>query len=150
MLSVGLVSPQVKKQEGRLSVLHSLISGSRVSNARMWVILCELDASEVDHCREAGCPRCGGVLDVANYPRKLLHSTVDLPQQQNAGVGSQTATRKVGLRPARQYPRRVGLQSFGRIHSGPLENAPRTYSWVDIPKSDRALPNPVQGLHEIS
>ena len=49
---------------------HKLFSGSILSNARVWAFLKRVDEAEAEACREAGCPRCGGDLHSARYPRK--------------------------------------------------------------------------------
>jgi len=49
---------------------HKLFRHSMLSNARVWAFLEDVDAAEAEACREAGCPRCGGVLHSASYPRK--------------------------------------------------------------------------------
>ncbi len=38
--------------------------------ARIWTFLTRIDAAEAERCRLEGCPRCGGCLDGASYPRK--------------------------------------------------------------------------------
>ena len=49
---------------------HKLFRPSIVSDARVWGFLKHVDAAEAQICREAGCPRCGGALHSATYPRK--------------------------------------------------------------------------------
>ena len=49
---------------------HKLFRHSILSNARVWDFLKQVDASEAELCREAGCPRCGSTLHSATYPRK--------------------------------------------------------------------------------
>ncbi|MYF04819.1 MAG: helix-turn-helix domain-containing protein [Rhodospirillaceae bacterium] len=49
---------------------HKLFHRSNLSNARVWDFLKQVDAAEAEACREAGCPRCGGTLHSATYPRK--------------------------------------------------------------------------------
>ena len=49
---------------------HKLFRHSILSNARVWDFLTQVDAAEAQRCREAGCPRCAGVLHSATYPRK--------------------------------------------------------------------------------
>ncbi len=49
---------------------HKLFRHSILSNARVWAFLKRIDAAEAEACRAAGCPRCGGDLHGANYPRK--------------------------------------------------------------------------------
>jgi len=49
---------------------HKLFHHSILSNARVWDFLKQIDAAEAQACRAAGCPRCGGVLHSATYPRK--------------------------------------------------------------------------------
>ena len=49
---------------------HKLFHHSILSNARVWAFLTQVDAAEAQTCREAGCPRCGGALHSATYPRK--------------------------------------------------------------------------------
>ena len=49
---------------------HTLFARSTFSNARVWAFLKQVDAAEARVCRSAGCPRCGGVLHSATYPRK--------------------------------------------------------------------------------
>ena len=49
---------------------HKLFGHAIVSNARVWDFLEQVDAAEAQLCREAGCPRCGGALHSATYPRK--------------------------------------------------------------------------------
>ena len=51
-------------------MLHSLFGDSSFSNARVWAFLKTIDAAEAERCRAAGCPRCGGELHSASYPRK--------------------------------------------------------------------------------
>ena len=51
-------------------MLHSLFGDSSFSNARVWAFLKTIDAAEAERCRSAGCPRCGGELHSASYPRK--------------------------------------------------------------------------------
>ena len=51
-------------------MLHDFFSGSILSCARIWTFLTRIDAAEADRCRLEGCPRCGGCLDGASYPRK--------------------------------------------------------------------------------
>ena len=51
-------------------MLHSLFGASSFSNARVWAFLKTIDAAEAERCRSAGCPRCGGELHSASYPRK--------------------------------------------------------------------------------
>ena len=41
-----------------------------LSDPRVWLFLTQVDAAEAETCRQAGCPRCGGVLHSARYPRK--------------------------------------------------------------------------------
>ncbi len=55
---------------------HKLFHHSNLSNARIWDFLKQIDAAEA--CREAGCPRCGGVLHSASYPRKPYGLVADL------------------------------------------------------------------------
>ena len=49
---------------------HKLFHRTILSNARVWDFLKQVDAAEAQRCREAGCPRCGGALHSATYPRK--------------------------------------------------------------------------------
>jgi len=49
---------------------HKLFRHSILSDARVWVFLERVDEAEAEVCREAGCPRCGGALHSARYPRK--------------------------------------------------------------------------------
>ncbi len=49
---------------------HKLFRHSNLSNARVWDFLKQVDAAEAEACRAAGCPRCGGALHSASYPRK--------------------------------------------------------------------------------
>ena len=49
---------------------HRLFDDSSFSNARVWAFLKTIDAAEAERCRAAGCPRCGGELHSASYPRK--------------------------------------------------------------------------------
>ena len=49
---------------------HRLFRHSTLSNARVWDFLTRVDAAEAAACRAAGCPRCGGALHSASYPRK--------------------------------------------------------------------------------
>ena len=49
---------------------HKLFRHSILSNARVWDFLTQVDATEAEASRAAGCPRCGGVLHSATYPRK--------------------------------------------------------------------------------
>ena len=49
---------------------HKLFSGSILSKARVWAFLKRVHEAEAEACREAGCPRCGGDLHSARYPRK--------------------------------------------------------------------------------
>ena len=49
---------------------HKLFDHSILSNARVWAFLTQVDAAEAQASREAGCPRCGGALHSATYPRK--------------------------------------------------------------------------------
>ncbi len=49
---------------------HTLSRSSMVSDPRVWLFLTQVDAVEAETCRAAGCPRCGGVLHSARYPRK--------------------------------------------------------------------------------
>ena len=37
---------------------------------RVWAFLKTIDAAEAERCWAAGCPRCGGELHSASYPRK--------------------------------------------------------------------------------
>ena len=57
---------------------HKLFHHSNLSNARIWDFLKQVDAAEAEACREAGCPRCGGVLHSASYPRKPYGLAADL------------------------------------------------------------------------
>ena len=57
---------------------HKLFRHSILSNARVWDFLKRIDAAEAESCREAGCPRCGGMLHSATYPRKPHGLEVDL------------------------------------------------------------------------
>ena len=49
---------------------HKLFRHSMLSDARVWAFLKRVDAVETETCRAAGCPRCGGDLHSATYPRK--------------------------------------------------------------------------------
>lgn len=49
---------------------HTLCRSSMLSDPRVWLFLTQVDAAEAETCRKAGCPRCGGVLHSARYPRK--------------------------------------------------------------------------------
>ena len=49
---------------------HKLFRHSILCDARVWNFLKQADAAEAESCREAGCPRCGGALHSATYPRK--------------------------------------------------------------------------------
>ena len=49
---------------------HKLFCHSILSNGRVWAFLKRIDAAEAEACRAAGCPRCGGKLHSATYPRK--------------------------------------------------------------------------------
>ena len=57
---------------------HKLFHHSILSNARVWAFLKQVDAAEADACRAAGCPRCGGKLHSATYPRKPYGLAADL------------------------------------------------------------------------
>ena len=57
---------------------HKLFRHSILSNARVWDCLKQVDAAEAEACRAAGCPRCGGVLHSATYPRKPHGLAADL------------------------------------------------------------------------
>ena len=49
---------------------HRLFRRSTLSNVRVWDFLTRVDPAEAAACRAAGCPRCGGALHSASYPRK--------------------------------------------------------------------------------
>ena len=49
---------------------HKLFRHSILSDARVWAFLKRVDEAEAEACRAAGCPRCGGALHSATYPRK--------------------------------------------------------------------------------
>ncbi|MDE0172897.1 MAG: hypothetical protein OYH76_13730 [Defluviicoccus sp.] len=49
---------------------HKLFHHSILSGGRVWAFLKRIDAAEAETCRAAGCPRCGGALHSATYPRK--------------------------------------------------------------------------------
>lgn len=49
---------------------HKLFLHCTFSNSRVWVFLKQVDAAEAAVWREAGCPRCAGLLHSATYPRK--------------------------------------------------------------------------------
>lgn len=49
---------------------HTLSRSSMLSDPRVWSFLTQVDAAEAETCRQAGCPRCGGPLHSARYPRK--------------------------------------------------------------------------------
>ena len=57
---------------------HKLFRHSILSNARVWDFLKQVDATEAQACRAAGCPRCGGALHSATYPRKPHGLAADL------------------------------------------------------------------------
>ncbi len=57
---------------------HKLFRHSILSNGRIWAFLKQVDAAEADACRAAGCPRCGGKLHSATYPRKPYGLAADL------------------------------------------------------------------------
>ena len=57
---------------------HKLFRHSILSNARVWDFLKQVDASEAQACRAARCPRCGGALHSATYPRKPHGLAADL------------------------------------------------------------------------
>ena len=57
---------------------HKLFRHSMLSDARVWAFLKRVDASEAETCRAAGCPRCGGDLHSATYPRKPYGLSADL------------------------------------------------------------------------
>jgi len=57
---------------------HKLFCHSILSNARVWDFLKQVDAAEAEACRAAGCPRCGGALHSATYPRKPHGLAADL------------------------------------------------------------------------
>ena len=57
---------------------HKLFRHSIHSNARVWAFLKRVDAAEAEACRAAGCPRCGGTLHSATYPRKPYGLAADL------------------------------------------------------------------------
>ena len=57
---------------------HKLFHHSILSNARVWDFLKQVDAAEAQACRAAGCPRCGGALHSATYPRKPHGLAADL------------------------------------------------------------------------
>ena len=56
---------------------HKLFRHSILSNARVWDFLKQVDATEAQACRAARCPRCGGALHSATYPRKPHGLTAD-------------------------------------------------------------------------
>ncbi len=41
-----------------------------LGDSRFFQVLLAIDKANAEKARERGCPFCGGVLDVANYPRK--------------------------------------------------------------------------------
>ena len=43
---------------------------SPLEDARIWIVLLGMDQDVAEQVRRAGCMHCGGVLHVANYPRK--------------------------------------------------------------------------------
>lgn len=43
---------------------------STLGDSRFFQILLAIDKTNAEEVRDLGCPFCGGVLDVANYPRK--------------------------------------------------------------------------------
>ena len=49
---------------------HKRLRHCIVSDARVWDFLKQVDAAEAEACRASGCPRCGGTLHSATYPRK--------------------------------------------------------------------------------
>ncbi len=49
---------------------HKLFRHSILCDARVWDFMKQVDAAEAASCRVAGCPRCGGALHSATYPRK--------------------------------------------------------------------------------
>ena len=49
---------------------HRLFRHSILSNARVRDFLTQVDAAKAEAYRAAGCPRCGGALHSATYPRK--------------------------------------------------------------------------------
>ena len=57
---------------------HKLFRHSILCNARVWDFLKQVDAAEAQACRAAGCPRCGGALHSATYPRKPHGLAADL------------------------------------------------------------------------
>ncbi len=57
---------------------HKPCRHSILSDARVWSFLEAVDAAEAETCREAGCPRCGGALHSATYPRKPYGLAADL------------------------------------------------------------------------
>ena len=57
---------------------HKLFRHSILCNARVWDFLKQVDAAEAASCRAAGCPRCGGALHSATYPRKPHGLAADL------------------------------------------------------------------------
>ena len=57
---------------------HRLFHHSILSNARVWEFLKQADATEAQVCRAARCPRCGGALHSATYPRKPHGLAADL------------------------------------------------------------------------
>ena len=50
---------------GRFNVSNELFR-----DARLYNYLLAIDRELAGHARRAGCPRCGGLLDSATYPRK--------------------------------------------------------------------------------
>ena len=49
---------------------HNFLPSATLSDARVWSFLKRVDEREAERCRSNGCPRCGGDLHGASYPRK--------------------------------------------------------------------------------
>jgi hypothetical protein len=70
-----------------------------LADAKFHEQLLAFDRDLAAQCRAAGCPECGGVLHVANYPRKPRGRPVALGAEHDRrfGVVQSWVTRAAGL-----------------------------------------------------
>ena len=76
---------------------HKLFGQAILSNARVWDFLEQVDAAEAEACRAVGCPRCGGALHSATYPRKPHGLAAELRDDEQQGHRSRSRVPELGM-----------------------------------------------------
>ncbi len=108
-------------------MLHDFFPGSILSCARIWTFLTRIDAAEAERCRLEGCPRCGGCLDSASYPRKPHGLAASLREGvRRFSFCCRDCRRRETPSSVRFFGRRIGLAyEWGSFKQGPNLGARR-------------------------